>query len=419
MSLRAPGRKGPPPGRRRAAGPRQSADPLLRFRSRFPILSGTTYLISNSLGAMPRDVYDDLREYADTWATRGVRAWSEGWWTLQSEAADTVAPIIGARPGELTMHTNVTLAQAGLISSFDFSGKKREVVFSDLEFPSVMYVYQQLAADRGAKVIVRKSGGSAAAAQQMVYDAIGEKTRVVPISHVFFRNGEIQDVGEIVRKAHRWGATVVLDAYHSVGIVPVDVSKLGVDALVGGVLKWLCGGPGGAFLWVRPSLLKKLRPALTGWVAHRSPFSFETGMEYRDDVYKMLTGTPPVPVFYAMRSGPAIVAEAGVRNIRAKSMRQTALVAGTAERLGFTMLSPLDPGRRGGAVTISVPHAWQVTRELLRRDVIVDYREGSGIRIAPHFYTTDAELLFALGEIHDILETGAWRAHAARRSRVT
>jgi kynureninase len=368
---------------------------------------------------MPRAVYGDLREYADTWAKRGVRAWNEGWWTLQSEAADAIAPIIGARPGELTMHTNVTLAQAALISSFDFSGKKREVVFSDLEFPSVMYVYQRLAADRGAKVVVRKSGGSAAAAQQMVYDAINEKTRVVPVSHVFFRNGEIQDVREIVKKAHRWGATVVLDAYHSAGIVPVDVGDLGVDALTGGVLKWLCGGPGGAFLWVRPSLLKKLRPALTGWVAHRSPFSFETTMEYRDDACKMLTGTPPVPVFYAMRSGPAIIAKAGVGNIRAKSMRQTALVAEAASRFGFRMLSPADPARRGGAVTISVPHAWQVTQELLRRDVIVDYREGAGIRIAPHFYTTDAEILSALDQIRDILGGGAWRAHAARRSRVT
>jgi kynureninase len=368
---------------------------------------------------MPRDVYDDLRGYADTWAARGVRAWNEGWWTLQSEAADAVAPIIGARPGQLSMHTNVTLAQAALISSFDFSGKKREVVFSDLEFPSVMYVYRRLAADRGAKVVVRKSGGSAAAAQQKVYDSINERTRVVPASHVFFRNGEIQDVREIVRKAHRWGATVVLDAYHSAGIVPVDVADLGVDALVGGVLKWLCGGPGGAFLWVRPSLLKKLRPSLTGWVAHRSPFSFATEMEYRGDARKMLTGTPPVPVFYAMRAGPAIVAKAGVRNIRAKSMRQTALVAGAASRHGFTMLSPADPERRGGAVTIAVPRAWQVTRELLRRDIIVDYREGSGIRIAPHFYSTDEEILSALDAIHDILETGAWRAHPARRSRVT
>lgn len=394
-------------------------DPLLRWRSRFPILSRTTYLISNSLGAMPRDVYDDLRDYADTWARRGVRAWNEGWWQLQSAAADAVAPIIGARPGRLSMHPNVTLAQAALISSFDFSGRKRGVVFSDLEFPSVMYVWQRLAADRGATVRIARSGGSAEAATQKVYDAIDERTRVVPISHVFFRNGEIQDVREIVRKAHRWGAVVVLDAYHSAGIVPVDVGELGVDALTGGVLKWLCGGPGGAFLWVRPSLLRSLEPALTGWVAHRSPFAFDTTMEYRGDAMRMLTGTPPVPVYYAMRAGPAIVAKAGVRRIRAKSMRQTAMIAAEAERLGFAMLSPADPERRGGAVTISVPHAWQVTSELLRRDVVVDYREGAGIRIAPHFYTTDAEILAALGEIRGILDAGAWRKHPARRARVT
>jgi kynureninase len=399
---------------------RGASDPLLlKWRKRFPILSRTTYLISNSLGAMPRDVYADLREYADTWARRGVRAWNEGWWSLQSGAADAVAPLIGARPGALSMHTNVSLAQAQLISSFTFSGRKREVVFSDLEFPSVMYMYNELATDRGAKVIVKRSGGSAAAAQQMVYDSINEQTGVVPLSHVFFRNGEIQDVREIVRKAHRWGATVVLDAYHSVGIIPVDVRALGVDALVGGVLKWLCGGPGGAFLWVRPSLLKKLKPKVTGWVAHRAPFAFGTRMEYSPGVFRMLTGTPPVPVFYAMRSGPAIVAAAGIDKIRAKSKRQTAIIAETAARSGFRMLSPVDPELRGGAVTLAVPHAYQVSRELLRRDIIVDYREGAGIRIAPHFYNSDAEVRSALRAIAEIVDTGAWRRHTAGRAGVT
>ncbi len=395
------------------------ADPLLRWRKRFPILSGSTYLISNSLGAMPRDVYGDLREYADTWASRGVRAWNEGWWSMQSEAADVVAGLIGARPGRLTMHANVSLVQAQLVSSFDFAGKKREVVFSDLEFPSVMHVYREFATDRGARVVVKRSGGSAANAQQMVYDAINEKTRVVPVSHVFFRNGEIQDVREIVRKAHRWGAAVVLDAYHSVGIIPVDVAALGVDALVGGVLKWLCGGPGGAFLWVRPSLLKTLKPKVTGWMAHRSPFAFLPAMEYAQGTHRMLSGTPPVSVFYAMRSGPAIIASAGIGKVRAKSMRQTALIAGAAARLGYRMVSPSDPERRGGAVTLDVPHAFQVARELLRREIIVDFREGSGIRIAPHFYNSDAEVLLALTEIGDILRSGAWRRHSSRRTQVT
>lgn len=395
------------------------ADPLLRWRKRFPILSGSTYLISNSLGAMPRGVYADLREYADTWASRGVRAWNEGWWSMQSEAADVVAGLIGVRPGRLTMHANVSLVQAQLVSSFSFAGKKREVVFSDLEFPSVMHVYREFATDRGARVIVKRSGGSAANAQQMVYDAINEKTRVVPVSHVFFRNGEIQDVREIVRKAHRWGATVVLDAYHSVGIIPVDVAALGVDALVGGVLKWLCGGPGGAFLWVRPSLLKTLKPKVTGWMAHRSPFAFGPAMEYAPGAHRMLSGTPPVSVFYAMRSGPSIIASAGIGKIRAKSMRQTALIAAAAARLGYRMISPSDPARRGGAVTLDVPHAFQVARELLRREIIVDFREGSGIRIAPHFYNTDAEVLLALTEIGDILRSGAWRRHPSRRTKVT
>jgi kynureninase len=397
----------------------RARDPLLAWRDHFPILSTSTYLISNSLGAMPRRVRGDLRSYADAWARRGVRAWGEAWWGMQTDAADAVAPLIGARAGELSVHTNVSLAQAQVISSLRFTGRKREIVFSDLEFPSVMYVYAAMGRDRGAKVIVRRSGGSAAVAQQKVYDAINEKTRVVPISHVFFRNAEIQDVAEIARKARRWGATVVLDAYHSVGIVPVDVRALGVDILIGGVLKWLCGGPGGAFLWVRPRLLKTLSPKVTGWVAHAEPFAFEKGMRFRSDAARMLTGTPAVPVLYAMRAGPEIIGRVGVGKIRAKSMRQTALIIETAGSLGLTSLSPADPDLRGGAVTLAVPHAYRVSRELLRRDIIVDYREGSGIRIAPHFYNSDREILSALGEMKEILDSGAWRRHPERRVRVT
>ncbi|HLB01162.1 MAG TPA: aminotransferase class V-fold PLP-dependent enzyme, partial [Bacteroidota bacterium] len=343
---------------------RPVSDPLLRWRTRFPILSESTYLISNSLGAMPRDVRAGLREYADTWAARGVRAWAEAWWGMQTSAADAVAPLIGARAGELSVHSNVSLAQAQVISAIRFTGKKREIVFSDMEFPSMMYVCGAMGRDRGAKVIVKRARGSAAAAQQKVYDAIGEKTKLVPISHVFFRNAEIQDVAEIARKAHRWGATVVLDAYHSVGIVPVDVRALGVDILTGGVLKWLCGGPGGAFLWIRPSLLKSMEPKVTGWAAHRAPFAFETRMRYAPGAARMLTGTPAVTALYAMTAGPRIIGRVGIGNIRAKSMRQTALIAETSARLGFTMLSPSDPERRGGAVTLSVPHAYRVSREL-------------------------------------------------------
>jgi len=398
---------------------RRAADPLLAWRRHFPILSTSTYLISNSLGAMPRGARSELLAYADAWARRGVRAWGEQWWEMQTSAADAVAPLIGARPGEMTVHTNVSLAQAQVVSSFRFTGRRNEIVFSDMEFPSVMYVYGALGRDRGAKVLVKRSGGSAAVAQQKVYDAIGEKTKLVPVSHVFFRNAEIQDVAEIARKARRWGATVVLDAYHSVGILPVDVRALGVDILVGGVLKWLCGGPGGAFLWVRPGLLKKLGPKVTGWAAHADPFAFETAMRYGPGARRMLTGTPAVSALYAMRAGPGIIGRVGIKKIRAKSMRQTALIADAAERFGFTMLSPSDPEMRGGAVTLSVPHAYRVSRALLDRDIIVDYREGSGIRIAPHFYNSDREVLSALGEMKEILDRGKWRGRSARRSGVT
>lgn len=397
----------------------RAADPLLKWRGEFPILRSSTYLISNSLGAMPRQVNADLNEYARMWATRGVRAWNDAWWNMQADAGNVIAPLIGAGRGEISMHPNVSLIQSILISSFPYAGKRRDIVFSDLEFPSVIYAYRKFAPDRGARVRMMASGGSAERAQQKVYQSISERTRLVPISHVFFRNGEIQDVKEIARKARRWGATVILDAYHSVGVLPVDVGELGVDILAGGVLKWLCGGPGGAFLWVNPRLRKRIKPKITGWVAHRTPFSFETGMRYRDDVMKFLNGTPPVPVFYTMRAGPRIIAGAGIKAIRKKSMRQTALIRDAAREQGIRVMSPDEAARAGGAVTISLPYAYRVAQELLRRNIVVDFREGSGIRIAPHFYNSDREVLDAMEEIADIVKTGAWRKHHSRRSHVT
>ena len=252
------------------------ADDLLRYRSQFPILERTTYLISNSLGAMPQGVYEAMKGYADIWATRGVRAWEERWWMLAAQVGDEIGALMNAPQGSVSTHQNVTTCQAVVASCFDFSGKRNKVVYSDLNFPSVMYFWEAQRA-YGARVHMVKTDDGITVPLERLLDAIDEQTLLVPVSHVIFRSAYIQDAKAIIEKAHKVGAHVVLDTFQSLGTVPVDVQALDVDFACGGVLKWLCGGPGVAYLYVRPDLGKKLQPKFTGWFAHQNPFGFEIG----------------------------------------------------------------------------------------------------------------------------------------------
>jgi kynureninase len=396
------------------------SDPLLRFRPRFPILSRCAYLISNSLGAMPGEAERDLAEYARTWSERGVRAWAEGWWDMAREVGDLIGSLIGAPPDSVSMHPNVTSAEAVVISCFDWSGPRNGVVYSSMNFPSVRYLYDRLARSMGARVTVVPSPDGIGVPTEAMLDAIDERTLLVPISHVLFQSAYVQDAQAICEKAASVGAHVVLDAFQSVGTVPVDVGRLGCSFLVGGTLKWLCGGPGGGFLHVRDDLLRTLEPRLTGWMAHPEPFSFAPPpMRYTTGAYRFANGTPNVPALYACRAGPRIVREAGVEAIRAKSRRQTKRLVEAGLARGFPVRAPSDPERRGGTVAFDVPHGLAVKHELLAREVIVDYRPGAGIRVSPHFYTEDAECDRAVEEIADVLETGAWRRHEAVASVVT
>jgi len=397
-----------------------SADPLLRFRSRFPILSKSTYLISNSLGAMPEEAERDLAEYARAWTTRGVRAWAESWWGMAREVGDLIGSLCGAPPDTVSMHQNVTIAEAIVVSAFDWSGPRNGIVYSTMNFPSVRYLYDRFARSLGGRITEVESPDGVTVPTEAMLAAIDERTLLVPISHVLFQSSYVQDAKAICAKAKAVGAHVVLDAYQSLGTVPVDVQALGCSFLVGGTLKWLCGGPGAAFLYVREDLRDALSPRMTGWMAHPTPFAFEAPpMRYTSGSYRWMNGTPNVPALYACRAGPKIVKEAGVDAIRAKSVRQTARLVAAAQREGWSVKAPLDPARRGGTVALDVPHAAAVKHELLRREVIVDYRPGAGVRVSPHFYTSDDECDRVVDEIRDILATGAWRAHEAVRTVVT
>lgn len=387
-------------------------DELLKWRQEFPILDRSTYMISNSLGAMPRGVYDSLRAYADSWAERGVRAWEEGWWEMAVQVGDKIAPLIGAKSGEISLHQNVTLTQAVISSCFDFRGSRNKVVLTDLEFPSIQYFYHEQRR-HGARVELVPSDDPVRFDLQKFLDAIDETTLLVPISLVLFRSSSIVDAHAIIERAHRVGAHVILDTFQAAGAIPVDVRALQADFAVGGVLKWLCGGPGVAYLYVRDDLRANLRPALTGWIAHQRPFEFETGaIESRQDSFRYLNGTPHIPALYACQPGLDILNEVGISTIRAKSVRMTARLLEGARSRGWEVNTPEDAAERAGTVSINCPHAYEVCRELLGRDILVDYRPKAGVRLSPHFYNRVDECDFTLEQMEDILRTRAWEKHA-------
>jgi kynureninase len=388
-------------------------DELLKWRGEFPILERTTYMISNSLGAMPRGVYDEMRAYADSWGERGVRAWEEGWWEMAVHVGDKIAPLIGAGPGEMSLHQNVTLIQAVISSCFDFRGPRNKVVMTGLEFPSIQYFYHEQRRN-GARIELVPSGDRVRFDLGKFLDAIDETTLLVPISQVLFRSAYIVDVRAIIEKAHRVGAHVILDLFQAAGTIPVDVRGLGADFACGGVLKWLCGGPGVGYLYVREDLRAKLQPAIAGWLAHQRPFAFEIGaIDSREDSFRYLNGTPHIPALYACQPGLDILNEAGIGAIRQKSMRMTARLFAAAKAHGWRVNTPENPAERAGTVSVDCPHAAEVCRELLAREILVDYRPKAGVRLSPHFYNREEECDLAIAQIVDILETRAWEKHVA------
>ncbi len=376
---------------------------LLHYRSEFPILGKTTYLISNSLGAMPRGVQDAMQDYVDIWSTRGVRAWEEKWWMLAMEVGNQIGGIMKAPKDSISCHQNVTQCQQVIASCVDFKGKRNKVVYDDLNFPSVMYLWNGQR-DRGARIHMVKTDDGIHVPIERLLDAIDEETAIVPISHVIFRSSYLQDAKAIIEKAHKVGAMVLLDTFQSLGCVPVDVQALQVDFATGGVLKWLCGGPGTAYLYVRPDLGKKLEPGFTGWSAHEDPFAFQIGAQkYAPAPYRFMNGTPNIPALYAAQPGLKIIGEVGVDRIRAKSQRQTTLLMELAKDRGWKVNTPSDPEHRGGTVSIEMPNSKQVCMELLKREILVDWRPQAGVRMAPHFYTQDEELHSAIAAVEEIL----------------
>jgi kynureninase len=387
-------------------------DDLLKWRAEFPILDKAVYLISHSLGAMPRATYDRLQEYADIWATRGVRAWAEGWWNMPVTIGNEVARIIGADPNTVVMHQNVSICQSLILSCLlplAENSERNKIVCEELNFPSVMYVYDAHARAHGLRIEAVKSDDGITLPLERMLAAIDEETLLVPISHVLFKSAYLQDAKAITERAHEVGALVVLDTYQSAGTVPFSVKELNVDFATGGSVKWLCGGPGAGYLYVRPDLIDQLQPKTTGWMAHEHPFAFENEMHYASNITRFLHGSPAIPALYAAQSGYRIINEIGVAAIREKSERQTQLLIELAEAAGFRVTSPRNPAQRGGTITVWDDNAAAITKELVRREFIVDYRPGAGVRISPHLYTKDEELELVIAEMQKIRDSRAYQ----------
>ncbi|HME91129.1 MAG TPA: aminotransferase class V-fold PLP-dependent enzyme [Myxococcaceae bacterium] len=390
-------------------------DPLLRWRAEFPILEKkSAYLINNSLGAMPRQVYDALKAYADSWAEEGVVAWKK-WLPMVAQTAEMIGRIIHAPQGTMIMHQNVSTLISILISGLDFK-KRNKVVLTELNFPSVVYNWMAQR-ERGAEIhAVRSRDGLTIEAEDLVR-AIDSRTVAVSLDLVLFRSSALVDIAPVIEAAHRHGAVVILDAYQGTGAVPIDVRALDVDFLIGGSVKWLCGGSGAAYLYARQDLIEKYQPTVTGWFSDKRPFDFRVGeIDYAEDAHRFMGGTPSIPALYAARAGYEIIGKVGVEAIREKSKRQTALLIELAHEQGLKVNTPLDPQRRGGTVCVDFEFSEDASDKLIERGFIIDWRPSGGIRISPHFYNSDEECRAIMKEIRRLRASGKLKAKAVART---
>jgi kynureninase len=341
---------------------------------------------------MPAEAEAALVEYTNAWAGRGIRAWEERWMRVPGEVSGAIEQLIQAEPGTISLHANVTMAQAVTLSCLAFEPARNRVVCTAEDFPSVLYLYEGLER-RGAEIVRVPARDGRRIEEADLLAAIDERTALVVSSHVLFRTAQLLDLAPVTAKAREVGALSMIDAYQSVGIVDVDVHALAPDFLTGGSIKWLCGGPGTGYLYVNPRVHAKLHPALTGWFGHEEPFAFDSGpTRLHAGERRFWNGTPCIPAYCAARPGISIAAEIGGEALREKSLRLTGRILALADEHGLKVGSPREDARRGGTVCLDVPNAEKVCARLLADDVLLDFRPGVGIRLAPHHYTRDDEV---------------------------
>jgi len=379
--------------------------PFNRRREEFPTLASGIHLLSHSLGPVPRGARESMLAYYEAWEHHTSEdAWASSWWEMSTHVGDRIAGILGGSPGTVQIQPNASIALSSVASCFDFSaGDRNKIVTSALDFPSMEYIWD--AQSRlGANVEIVHSDDGITVRLEDILDAIDDTTCLVALSHVSFRSSYRVDAKAIVERAHKHGALVLLDVYQSAGAVELAASDWKVDFLIGGTIKWLCGGPACGYLYVRPDLQKDLQPRLTGWVAHDSPFAFAAApMHYSDSVRRFAQGTPSIPALYSVLPGLQIIEEVGVKTIQGESQRRTEWMIEVALEQGWKVNSPRGVEHRGGSVMIYVDDGPEMVKRLAERRVFVDCRPGVGLRISPHFFNTDEEVQEAMGILSDLI----------------
>lgn len=364
---------------------------LARYREDYPILADTLYMNSNSMGAMPRQAATALQQYAADWAREGAEVWPH-WFDVLRDTADSAARFIGAPAGQTILNQNVAYFQAAIAGCLDYTKGKNRVVVESLQFPNVLYVWERHR-ELGAELALVPSDDGMTIPTERFLDAIDERTAIVPLSHGIYVSGALQDVAAITRRAHEVGALVMVDVYQTAGAVPIDVAAWDVDIVVGGSHKWLCGGPGTAFMWMKPELRERLRPRTTGWMGHADPFAFEPPpIRYATDHRHFLAGTPSIPAYYLARAAYENLHAIGVPTIRRHNLALCQRIIDRALAAGLKVHSPLAHDQRTGFVAVDFPGSEAASRALIAEHVKLDWRPNCGLRLGPHFYNTAEEV---------------------------
>ncbi|SRR5581483_9999166 len=381
------------------------ATQINRRRELFPTLASGIHLLSHSLGPVPRAARESMLAYYDAWEHHTSEdAWATSWWEMSAQVGDHVAKILGGDAGSVQIQPNASIALSSVLSCFDFTSTKRsKIVASALDFPSMRYILDAQT-PMGARVETVASDDGIAIPTERILDAIDDATALVALSHVSFRSSYRIEVEPIIEKARQHGALVLLDVYQSAGAMELKAREWQVDFMIGGTIKWLCGGPACGYLYVRPDLQNKLQPRLTGWVAHAAPFDFANPpMRYDSSVRRFAQGTPGIPALYSVLPGLQIIDEVGVQKIRAESERRTESMIEFALERGWYVNSPREMNQRGGSVMIYVEDGPTMVQRLSERGVFVDCRPGVGLRMSPHFFNTDEEVREAMEILAELI----------------
>jgi len=382
----------------------QGAAAFDRRRDEFPALRTGIHLLSHSLGPVPRAARSRVAAYFDQWEGQIQEdAWGRHWWDLPGQVGDRLARVLGGAPGSVQVQPNTSTALAAVISCFDFTApRRRRVVTGSLDFPTTAYIWE---AQRraGAEIVVVPSDDGLTLDAGRVAAAIDERTALVALSHVSYLSSNRIDPRPIIEAAHRAGALVLLDVYQSAGVLELAAAEWGVDFLIGGTIKWLCGGPACGYLYVRPDLLPGLEPRITGWFAHARPFDFAPPpIRYDPGIRRFAQGTPSIASLTSCLAGLDLILDVGPGLIESESRRRTALMIDLAGERGYRVNTPRDPGRRGGVVMLGLDNAASLVDGLRARHVLVDHRPGVGLRLSAHFFNTDDEVREAFAILDDL-----------------